>query len=201
MLSFFFMSLVVALAPGPDNFFVLMQSASFGRRAGFLVIAGISTGILIQTLLQISGLSLLVVHSPKAFFVLQCLGACYLLYLAFLSFRYVPSEKSSKGVEALSSLALYRRGLLMNLSNPKAVLFLLSFLPPAVNSSLSVPVHLQIAGLGFMFLLSTLIVFGGVAILAGSLRPFLEKHPRFEVYLQRLSGVVFAILAISLFAS
>ena len=87
MWSFFLASLVVALVPGPDNLFVLSQSAAFGRKAGFVVIAGLSTGICIQILLLVTGLSLVLVNSPKAFFVLQCLGALYLLYLAFLSFR------------------------------------------------------------------------------------------------------------------
>lgn len=193
------MSLVVALSPGPDNLFVLMQSAAFGRHAGFCVIGGISLGIIIQVILQISGLSILITHSPTAFFILQCLGACYLLYLAYLSFRFASASNYEKKAIELSNKALFRRGLLMNLSNPKAVLFLLSFLPPAVNTSLSISPSLQIALLGTMFLLSTWIVFGSIAFLAGSLKPFLVNHPKVEVNLQRLSGVVFVILAISLF--
>lgn len=199
MISFFLMSLVVALSPGPDNLFVLMQSAAFGRHAGFCVIGGISLGIIIQVILQISGLSILITHSPTAFFILQCLGACYLLYLAYLSFRFASASNYEKKAIELSNKALFRRGLLMNLSNPKAVLFLLSFLPPAVNTSLSISPSLQIALLGTMFLLSTWIVFGSIAFLAGSLKPFLVNHPKVEVNLQRLSGVVFVILAISLF--
>lgn len=193
------MSLVVALSPGPDNLFVLMQSAAFGRHAGFCVIGGISLGIIIQVILQISGLSILITHSPTAFFILQCLGACYLLYLAYLSFRFASASNYEKKAIELSNKALFRRGLLMNLSNPKAVLFLLSFLPPAVNTSLSISPSLQIALLGTMFLLSTWVVFGSIAFLAGSLKPFLVNHPKVEVNLQRLSGVVFVILAISLF--
>lgn len=193
------MSLVVALSPGPDNLFVLIQSAAFGRHAGFCVIGGISLGIIIQVILQISGLSILITHSPTAFFILQCLGACYLLYLAYLSFRFASASNYEKKAIELSNKALFRRGLLMNLSNPKAVLFLLSFLPPAVNTSLSISPSLQIALLGTMFLLSTWVVFGSIAFLAGSLKPFLVNHPKVEVNLQRLSGVVFVILAISLF--
>lgn len=199
MISFFLMSLVIALSPGPDNLFVLMQSAAFGRHAGFCVIGGISLGIIIQVILQISGLSILITHSPTAFFILQCLGACYLLYLAYLSFRFASASNYEKKATELSNKALFRRGLLMNLSNPKAVLFLLSFLPPAVNTSLSISPSLQIALLGTMFLLSTWVVFGSIAFLAGSLKPFLVNHPKVEVNLQRLSGVVFVILAISLF--
>lgn len=198
MISFFLMSFLVALAPGPDNLFVLMQSASFGRSSGFSVLLGISTGILVQILLLVSGVSLLIVHSPKAFFVMQCLGASYLLYLAFLSFKAKPSKNEDK-VVSLPKMALYRRGLIMNLTNPKAVLFLLSFLPPAVDLTSKIPPHFQIIFLGLLFLLSTLIVFGTIAFLAGSLKPLLLKHPKLDVYLQRISGVVFCVLAFSLF--
>jgi threonine/homoserine/homoserine lactone efflux protein len=153
MWSFFLASLVVALVPGPDNLFVLSQSAAFGRKAGFVVIAGLSTGICIQILLLVTGLSLVLVNSPKAFFVLQCLGACYLLYLAFLSFRVQKGVISVEKTKALSPFKLYRRGAFMNLTNPKAVIFLLAFLPPAVNTSLSLSPTTQIIVLGLLFII------------------------------------------------
>ena len=87
MLNFFIAALVVALAPGPDNLFVLAQSATHGARAGFSVICGLCTGICVQTVLLIVGVSALIAASPIAFFVLQCCGAAYLVYLAYKSFQ------------------------------------------------------------------------------------------------------------------
>ena len=71
MFNFFIAALVVALAPGPDNLFVLAQSATHGARAGFSVICGLCTGICVQTVLLIVGVSALIAASPIAFFVLQ----------------------------------------------------------------------------------------------------------------------------------
>ena len=87
MLEFFIAALVVGVAPGPDNLFVLAQSATHGAKAGFCVILGLCTGILVQTGLLVAGVSALIAASPKAFFVMQCLGAAYLLYLAYKSFQ------------------------------------------------------------------------------------------------------------------
>lgn len=199
MWSFFLASLVVALVPGPDNLFVLSQSASFGRKAGFTVIAGLSTGICIQLLFLITGLSLILVNSPKVFFILQCLGALYLLYLAFLSFRVRQGVITLEKTVSLSHFKLYRRGVLMNLTNPKAVLFLLAFLPPAVNPSLSISPTLQILMLGFLFILSVWVVFGSFAFCGGWIHAFFSRSPKANLYLNWAAGTVFIALAISLF--
>ena len=55
-LAFFGASVLLAIAPGPDNLFVLMQSAVFGVRAGMIVVLGLATGLLLQTLAAALGL-------------------------------------------------------------------------------------------------------------------------------------------------
>ena len=213
MIEFFVAALVVALAPGPDNLFVLAQSATHGARAGFCIICGLCTGICVQVCLLIVGVSALIVASPYAFFVMQCLGACYLLFLAYKSFQVragtvsLESSGASDSVtqsetqasQSLSFRRLYLRGIVMNLTNPKAVLFALSFIPPAVN--LSRPMHptLQIALLGAEFIAATFIVFGTIAFLAGTLRRFLLNSPKANRNLNWFSGVVFLFMAVALF--
>ena len=121
MLEFFIAALVVAVAPGPDNLFVLAQSATHGAKAGFCVICGLCTGIVIQVTLLVLGVSALIAASPKAFFVMQCLGAAYLLYLAYKSFRVrAGTVKLNEGGERLPLRKLYLRGIIMNITNPKA---------------------------------------------------------------------------------
>ena len=222
MLEFFIAALVVGIAPGPDNLFVLTQSATHGARAGFCVILGLCTGILVQTGLLVAGVSALIAASPTAFFVMQCLGAAYLLYLAYKSFqvragtvvdgdRRPPTEsvildtKCPESIHSHASLGylparkLYLRGVIMNLTNPKAVLFLLSFIPPAVKMDRPIHPSLQIALLGLEFIAATLIVFGSVAILAGAVKKFLLNSPKANRNLNWFSGVVFVLLAFALF--
>ena len=208
MLEFFIAALVVGIAPGPDNLFVLAQSATHGARAGFCVILGLCTGIVIQVSLLVAGVSALVAASPKAFFVMQCLGAAYLLYLAYKRFqvranselKIQNSELEIKnGKDVISGRKLYLRGILMNISNPKVILFLLSFIPPAVR--LERPIHpsLQMVIFGAEFIVATFIVFGSVALLAGAVKKFLLNSPKANRNLNWFSGVVFVLLAVALF--
>ncbi|SHK78236.1 Threonine/homoserine/homoserine lactone efflux protein [Fibrobacter sp. UWT2] len=206
MLEFFIAALVVGIAPGPDNLFVLAQSAAHGARAGFCVILGLCTGIMVQTGLLVAGVSALVAASPTAFFVMQCLGAAYLLYLAYRSFQVragnvaIDDENHKPSdVGHPSARKLYLRGIIMNLSNPKVVLFMLSFIPPAVR--LDRPIHpsLQTAIFGAEFIVATMIVFGSVALLAGAVKKFLLNSPKANRNLNWFSGCVFVLLAVALF--
>ncbi len=215
MLNFFIAALVVALAPGPDNLFVLAQSATHGAKAGFSVICGLCTGICVQTALLIVGVSALIAASPVAFFVLQCCGAVYLLYLAYKSFQVRAGVvKLDAGADASNEMRadnaggegaglpfrrLYLRGIIMNLTNPKAVLFALSFIPPAVDMSRDMSPSLQMVVLGAEFVTATFIVFGSIALLAGAVKKFMLNSPKANRNLNWFSGCVFVALAIALF--
>jgi threonine/homoserine/homoserine lactone efflux protein len=211
MFEFFIAALVVAIAPGPDNLFVLAQSATHGTRAGICVICGLCTGIAVQTTLLIVGVSALIAASPVAFFVLQCCGAAYLLYLAYKSFqvragtilderRETKDESGMTNADTvLSGRKLYLRGIIMNLTNPKAVLFALSFIPPAVRMDSALSPSLQMAILGVEFVVATFIVFGSIAFLAGTVKNFLLNSPKANRNLNWFSGCVFVLLAIALF--
>jgi threonine/homoserine/homoserine lactone efflux protein len=207
MIEFFIAAIVVGIAPGPDNLFVLAQSATHGAKAGFCVILGLCTGIALQTCLLVAGVSALIAASPTAFFVMQCCGAAYLLYLAYKSFQVragtvVKNEEEKspvKSVATISGRKLYLRGIIMNMTNPKAVLFMLSFIPPAVKMERPIHPSLQTAILGAEFIVATLIVFGTVAILAGAVKKFLLNSPKANRNLNWFSGVVFVLLAIALF--
>lgn len=204
MLEFFIAALVVAVAPGPDNLFVLTQSATHGSKAGFCVICGLCTGIVLQITLLVLGVSALIVASPKAFFVMQCMGAAYLLYLAYKSFQVrsgvVLSEEQNTKSKDLGARKLYLRGIIMNITNPKAVLFALSFIPPAVKMDSPLNPTTQMIVLGAEFILATFIVFGTVALLAGAVKRFLLNSPKANRNLNWFSGVVFVLLAVALFA-
>ena len=224
MLEFFIAAIVVALAPGPDNLFVLAQSATHGAKAGFCIICGLCTGIMVQTGLLVVGVSALIAASPMAFFVIQCMGAAYLVYLASKSFQVrtgvvISSEfgvrtsesgvrSSESGVrsseldksQSLSARRLYLRGIIMNLTNPKAILFALSFIPPAVKMDSPLSPSVQMVILGSEFVVATFIVFGTVALLAGAVKKFMLNSPKANRNLNWFSGAVFLFMAVALFA-
>ncbi|MGE5365236.1 MAG: LysE family translocator [Bacteroidota bacterium] len=188
-------SLLLALAPGPDNIFVLSQSMLLGRKAGFIVTLGLCTGLIFHTLAVALGLAVIFQTSSLAFNILKFLGALYLLYLSWNTFRKTDGPGRLPQENAVSHL--YRRGIIMNVTNPKVSIFFLAFLPQFTEPAAG-PVALQMVFLGIIFMLSTLLVFGGISQAAGAAGVYLLRSEKGGIWLNRISGMIFLGLAIKL---
>ncbi|QQL45379.1 LysE family translocator [Sulfuriroseicoccus oceanibius] len=198
-LTFFAACIVLALTPGPDNLFVLSHSVTHGARAGWKIIAGLCCGVLVHTLAVALGVTALLKASPAAMSVLQWGGAAYLAYLAVAEIRSAQANHDTSGSQPKAVSNLWLRGFVMNVTNPKVALFFLAFLPQFVDPSESIP--LQITQLGILFALSTLLVFGSIASLAGSIAKRLLAHPSTRKVMHYLSAAVFLGIAVHLVAS
>ena len=198
--AFFAASLTLGLAPGPDNIFVLTQSALGGRAAGLLVTLGLCTGLLVHTAAVTLGVAALFQASSAAFTGLKLVGAVYLGYLAVLAFRAGAVGLDTKGSAALTRGQLYGRGIVMNVTNPKVSIFFLALLPQFVDPAAG-PVSTQMMLLGGVFIAATLLVFSGVALLAGYLGERLAGSPAAQLVLNRVAGTVYAGIAMSLLMS
>ena len=198
-LAFFSVALLLALAPGPDNLFVLMQSATGGRRAGFAVVAGLMLGVLVQTLAVALGLAAVFAASATAFTLLKFAGAAYLVYLAWGAWRAPAAALGAPGSAAPAQPwpRLLLRGVLMNLSNPKVVLFFLALLPQFVQPGRG-PVALQLLWFGALFIVAGSLVFGAVVLVAAALRARLAGSARVQRGLNRAAALVFVALAVRL---
>lgn len=197
LLTFFTASVILALSPGPDNLFVLAQSAQNGRRAGLYVTLGLATGLAGHTVAAALGLAAVVQASAPAFTILKCIGAAYLLYLAWKAFRAGASSGSEKDVQILSGGSLYRRGIVMNLTNPKVSLFFLAFLPQFADPSRG-PVMPQFILLGMVFITATLLVFGSVSLLAGGFGEKFRQSSGVQKTVNRIAAAIFIGLALKL---
>lgn len=196
LLLFFTSSLLLALAPGPDNLFVLAQSAQHGRRAGLIVTCGLCTGILVHTAAVSLGVAAIFQTSVMAFNLLKGIGAAYLLYLAYLSFK-AGGASGVASVDRLSVGKLYRRGVIMNVTNPKVSIFFMAFLPQFVDP-LRGSIVVQMLILGAVFIISTILIFGGVSLLAGTFGQWMTRSERAGKILNKTAGSIFAVLAVKL---
>lgn len=188
-------SLLLAAAPGPDNLFVLAQSAAYGARAGMIVVLGLITGLVFQTAAAALGLAAVVAASPVLFTAIKLVGAAYLAYLAVMAWRHPVSEGTSQTV-SFSGMALWRRGVIMNVTNPKVQIFFLSFFPQFVREGTEgAELVIQMIIQGVTFMGATLVVFGAVAWGAGSLADRFRR-PKVQLILNRSSAVLFAALAV-----
>lgn len=201
LLAFFAASLLLGIAPGPDNIFVLTQSAVYGAGAGMVTTLGLVTGLCVHTAAVALGVAALFQSSPLAFTALKIAGAAYLLWLAWLSFRAGAALARTPDAAAFPGYAaLYRRGIVMNVTNPKVSLFFLAFLPqfcdPARGS-----VAVQVLCLGALFMLAAIVVFFAVAALGGRLARWFNRSARGQMLIHRAAGLVFAGLAAALLVS
>jgi threonine/homoserine/homoserine lactone efflux protein len=185
------------MAPGPDNIFVLTQSALRGRLAGLLVTLGLCTGLVVHTLAVSLGVAAVFQASAVAFTVLKLIGAAYLLYLAWQAFRAAATGIQFGQHSSLGPWQLYRRGIIMNITNPKVSIFFLAFLPQFADPARG-SLTAQIMLLGGVFIVATLLVFGTVAVLAGMLGQRLSQSKKAERMMNRLAGTVFVALALKL---
>lgn len=190
-------SVLLALAPGPDNIFVLTQSALKGKLVGIVVTIGLCTGLIVHTGAVALGVAAIFQASALAFNLLKYAGAAYLLYLAWGAFRAGASTLDSREARETSLWRYYLRGIIMNVTNPKVSIFFLAFLPQFTNPAKgSLPLQLII--LGLLFILASIVVFGTISLLAGMLGQWLRRSERAQVLLNRIAGAIFTGLALKL---
>jgi len=197
IVMFFSASVALGLAPGPDNIFVLTQSALHGRAADLFVTIGLCTGLLVHTAAVSLGVAAVFASSALAFNVLKTVGALYLLYLAWQAFRAGASDLPQNGNPQVSFRRLYARGIIMNITNPKVAIFFLAFLPQFADPSRG-SLTLQLMSFGAIFILATLMVFGAIVVFAGLIGDWLKRSPRAQIVMNRVAGAVFAGLALRL---
>ena len=197
LLIFFATSALLALTPGPDNVFVLTQSLAFGHRAGLLVTLGLCTGLIFHTTLVALGLAAIIAASENLLTLIKVIGAGYLMVLAYSSWRDSSSPPGRRPKRRLSSLQLYRRGVIMNATNPKVALFFLAFLPQFVDVKYGTVAY-QVMLLGGVFMLATVLVFGAIALLSGRYSERLNQSPTRRRILHRAVSLVFVFLAANL---
>jgi threonine/homoserine/homoserine lactone efflux protein len=169
LLLFLPVSVALTLAPGPDIVFLVTQGSSRGPKAGLATALGLAAGNLVHTLAAVLGISVIFQTSELAFEGLKVAGALYLLYLAWQALRRRKEGVGLSRADEATGTALFMRGVLMNVLNPKVALFFLAFLPQFVNPEAG-PVWSQMLVLGVIFTLQVVFVFGVIGLAAGVIR-------------------------------
>ena len=198
IIIFFFTSATLAIAPGPDNIFVLTQSVLHGKKAGIVITTGLCTGLLIHTLLVVLGIAAIIQTSPLAFSALKIIGAVYLLYLAWRAIKAMPLAIGASAKPSESYGALYRRGFIMNLTNPKVAVFFLAFLPQFTNTEYDLAIPLQIVVFGGLFIVTAFFVFSSLAVGASLLTKSLLQNIKAQRTANYIIALIFCVLAVNI---
>lgn len=205
-LGFIIAAILLNLTPGTDSMYIITRSMAQGQTAGFYSVLGITSGVLVHTLLASLGLSVLLANSPTAFMIVKYIGASYLCYLGFkmLTSKQQPliadslsEDKQLATAKSTNHWQIYQQGVLTNVFNPKVALFFLAFFPQFIDSSYAHGM-LSFLILGLTFATTGFIWCSCLALLASLLSKNLRENPSIEVVLNKISGVVFIGLGIKL---
>lgn len=194
LLAFAGAGLALNLTPGADMMFTLGQGLRSGRRAAMAANAGIALGGLVQTLIAALGLGALVAAHPLAFDLIRWAGVAYLLVLAVQALRAGPV--SGREVAAQGAGRVFVQAMVVNLLNPKVILFILALLPQFIDPAR--PVLPQFMVLGLVFATGGFVVNGLVGFFAGSIGQRLARSAVLARWLGRASALIFTGLAVRL---
>lgn len=198
LLAYLAATLLVVIAPGPDNLLAISRGLSQGPLAGALSSLGAGLGIMAHTLAATLGLALVLQTSPLAFLAIKVLGAAYLLWLGYKAIvardlvTFVPAQQQPLR-------RVFMTGLLSNLLNPKPGLFVVAFIPQFTHPERG-SVSLQMLGYGAIFAVLTALVFALLAGFASRLSAWLVRRPRVVGGVNVGAGLAFMAAGLSVLA-
>ena len=194
--------LIAIATPGPSNMAIMGVAMSQGRKPAIVLALGVITGSWCWAMLAATGLSAVLSNYSHALFAIKIAGGLYLLYLAYKSARSAMTKLkletiSDEVAKAPAYFALYRRGLLMHLTNPKAVLGWIAImsigLQPGAEPSTLAAILAGCAVLGIL-------IFCGYALLF-STAPAVRIYQRSKRYIEGVLAVFFGFAGIKMLMS
>ncbi|HAB27608.1 LysE family translocator [Aequorivita vladivostokensis] len=195
LISFSIATLALAISPGPDNIYVLTQSLANGTKSGIATTAGLISGCIVHTTLLAFGISAIIMTSDEIFYGIKILGACYLLYLAYKVYKSDEHISIAENAPKKTYAQLFKTGVIMNLVNPKVMIFFLAFFPGFLWNEDGNTV-LQFYILGITFMMVSFITFSSIALAAGKISSLISEWKSMGIVLKWLQIVVFVGIAI-----
>jgi threonine/homoserine/homoserine lactone efflux protein len=193
LLVFLTAALSLNLTPGNDMMYVLGQSLKGGPRTGISASLGIAGGSLIHLGFVALGVAVILAQYPLLFDIIRYAGACYLIWIAYTTLTSPMSALTPDDVQR-STFAAFRDGVLVNLFNPKIIVFMFAFLPPFIRPENGSPL-LQLLILGMIFNVGGTIINCIVALFAGKIGAALSTSLNFRRWFSRISAGLFLLLA------
>ena len=189
--------IILHFAPGADTMYILGKTLSGGKKSGIISVFGISTGVLIHTILVAFGLSAVLSKSILAFNIIKTLGAVYLIYMGIKSIMDKSSLEESKENKIENLKEIYFQGVITNILNPKVALFFLAFLPQFINENNQYGI-LPFILLGISFCITSSIYGVILAIFSGEVLKFFNKDSKFSSKMKKISGIIYILLGIGI---
>ena len=192
-LLFISASFLLWITPGQDTIYIITRSISQGKLSGIVSALGIGTGALGHVFLASTGVSFIILTSPMLFLTIKILGGVYLIYLGITSVLSKPQNIENFHVEHDTLSKIYRKGILVNILNPKVALFFIAFLPQFLDTQTDT---YSIILLGLTFVIGGTIYCIFVALFASSFSLKLRENKSIKSYFDKISGLVYITLGL-----
>ena len=185
----------IIVVPGMDMVFVLANSLAGGTRAGAAAILGIMGGGIVHTITGTLGVTVLTVLIPQLFLPMLLAGAAYMVWVGISLMRSSITVDRVEGATAPSQLTTMWRGFLTCMLNPKAWLFILAVYPQFMKPQYG-PILQQALVMGLLTIATQMLIYGAVALGAGTARDFLTGNAMATVIVGRGAGLLIVVAAI-----
>jgi threonine/homoserine/homoserine lactone efflux protein len=182
------------VTPGPNFLYVLTRGTTQGRRAGLLAALGLGVGVMLHTMLAAIGVSALIRSSYVVFEIIRFTGSLYLIYLGVTALRLSENHRREL-LDPVSGWRIVWQSVVASMTNPKTILFFLSFLPQFVDSRSS-HVARQLLLLGGIYMLLTVMVYGLVAYSSGHIGHWMRTRATVASRLRWVTGASFIGLGV-----
>lgn len=193
LLPFVTACVIIESTPGPNMAYLAIVSLHDGRKAGYAVTAGVALGLLIIGMACALGVGALIARSEVMYQVLRVAGVGYLFWLAWDGWRAENEVNATESDGRIEQARYFRRGLITNLLNPKAVLFYVAILPSFIVPT--GPVLTQVVLLTVVFVIIATAIHALIVTLASTLRPYIES-PESRQTVRRILSVLLAGVAV-----
>ena len=184
---------VISVSPGAGAIASMSSGLNYGFRRGYWNVLGLQLALIVQIIIVAAGVGVLFATTPLAFLVVKWFGVLYLLYLAYLQWTApthsidIQTDQTQKSIPKLIF-----HGFLVNMSNPKAIVFLLAVLPQFLD--LNKPQWIQYVIMAATMITIDLVVMAGYTGLAAKVLRLL-KSPKQQKYMNRTFAVLFSCAA------
>lgn len=192
LLAFSAAALVLLVIPGPAVMYIIARSATQGRRAGIVSVAGIHLGTIVHIIAAMIGLSALLAASATAFSIVKLVGAAYLFWLGVQSIRSYRNHAvaDEQTASSRSLRRVFLDGTVLNVLNPKTAIFFLSFVPQFIDPKTAHPV-LDVATLGALFIVLGFFTDGAYALAGGWVGALLRRSPTMQRRKDLVAGTTY----------
>ncbi|MFL5843706.1 MAG: LysE family translocator [Solirubrobacteraceae bacterium] len=186
--EFLVTTLVICVTPGIGVLYTLGAGLSRGPRASLVAAAACTLGIVPHIAAAITGAAALMNASAVAFQTLKILGVAYLLFMAVTTLRERGALQVDEAAAPLSTRAVLRDGLVLNLLNPKLTIFFFAFLPQFTSDTAGM---LELSG---VFMAVTFVVFAVYGLCAAAVRHHVISRPAVMTWMRRVFAGSFVAL-------